>query len=51
VEGTRLTTKGKEHLAYNPRLRNPVDWRKVAALATFADIIVTPSYCSLLAAF
>ncbi|MBO4849775.1 MAG: hypothetical protein J5529_02610 [Prevotella sp.] len=32
---------GKEYLADNPRLLNPVDWGKVAALATIAGIVVT----------
>lgn len=41
VEGARLTNYGKEYIADNPRLRNPVDWGKVAAIATIVGIIVT----------
>ena len=41
VEGARLTTYGKEYLADNPRLRNPVNWGKVAAIAAIVSIVVT----------
>ena len=41
VEDARLTNMGKEYLADNPRLRNPVDWGKVAAISTIAGIVVT----------
>lgn len=41
VEGARLTNYGKEYLADNPKLRTPVDWAKVAAIATIVGIIVT----------
>ena len=33
LEGAALTTMGKEYLADNPRLRNPIDWGKVGAIA------------------
>lgn len=41
VEDARLTNYGKEYIADNPRLRNPIDWGKVAAIATIVGIIVT----------
>ena len=41
VEGGRLTTMGKEYLRDNPRLRNPVNWGKVASVTAIVSIIVT----------
>ena len=41
VEGARLTNMGKEYLADNPKLRNPVNWGKVAAIAAIVSIVVT----------
>ena len=43
VEDARLTTMGKEYLADNPKLRNPVDWKwvvttTIAAIAVFGSI-------------
>ena len=40
-EAARLTDFGKEYIADNPRLRNPTDWGKVAAIASIVGIIVT----------
>ncbi len=41
VEDARLTNYGKEYLADNPRLRNPINWAKVGAIGTFIGIVVT----------
>ena len=40
-EAARLTDFGKEYIADNPRLWNPINWAKVAAVATIAGVIVT----------
>ena len=41
VEDARLTNYGKEYLADNPRLRNPINWAKVGAIGTIVGIVVT----------
>ena len=33
VEVARLTDKGKLYIMQNPRLRNPINWTRVAAIA------------------
>jgi len=50
VEGARLTTYGKEYLADNPHLYNPVNWAMVSAIVaavgsigTIITIIITCS--------
>lgn len=40
-EDARLTDYGKEYIADNPRLRTPVNWGKVAAIATIEGILIT----------
>lgn len=52
VEDARLTNYGKEYIADNPRLRNPVDWKWIistflAALAATAGILALIIACSL----
>ena len=41
VEDAVLTNYGKEYIADNPKLRNPVNWNKVAAIAAIVGVIVT----------
>ena len=41
VEDAKLTTMGKEYMRDNPRLRNPVNWGKVAAITAILSIVVT----------
>jgi len=38
VEDAKLSTIGKEYLREFPRLRNPVDWEKVAAVLLLVAI-------------
>lgn len=33
VEDARLTNYGKEYIADNPKLRNPVNWKAITAIA------------------
>jgi hypothetical protein len=52
VEGARLTNYGKEYVADNPRLRNPVDWKWaittiLAAIAAAAAVAALFVACSL----
>ena len=52
VEDARLTNYGKEYLAGNPKLRNPIDWKwivttillAITAIAAVATLFVA---CSL----
>ena len=52
VEDARLTNYGKEYIADNPRLRNPIDWKWIistflAAVAAAAGIFALIIACSL----
>lgn len=49
----RITPFGREYLAMNPSLRNPVDWRwvittAIATVAALASIVALFVSCSLL---
>ena len=51
-EAAQLTTYGKNYLAENPKLRNPVDWKWVgttfiAAIAALAAVAALFLACSL----
>lgn len=51
-EAARLTTFGKNYLAENPKLRNPIDWKWVAttfiaAIAALAAVAALFVACSL----
>lgn len=48
LEGAALTTMGKEYLADNPQLHNPIDWVKVGAIAGIIAAII--SFCTLMLA-
>lgn len=53
MEDARLTPFGREYLAENPSLRNPVDWRwvittAIATVAALASIVALFVSCSLL---
>ena len=52
VDDAKLTNYGKEYIADNPRLRNPVDWKWIiptvlAAVAATAGILALIIACSL----
>lgn len=53
MEDARITPFGREYLAENPSLRNPVDWRwvittAIATVAALASIVALFVSCSLL---
>ena len=34
------TSKGRRYVDHNPKLHNPIDWEKVAAIAAIISVIV-----------
>lgn len=40
IEDVVITSKGRRYVDHNPKLRNPVDWQKVAAIAAITSAIV-----------
>ena len=40
IESAKLTPKGREYIHFNPRLHNPVNWSKVAAMGTIASVVI-----------
>lgn len=41
VEAARLTNEGKQYLCENPRLSNPTDWGKIAAITGIIALIIS----------
>lgn len=41
VEDPWLTQYGRQYLAENPRLANPTDWTKLAAVAAVASVLMS----------
>lgn len=41
VADSRLTQYGRQYLAENPRLTNPIDWGKAAAIIAAVGVIVS----------
>lgn len=40
IEDVAITSKGRRYVDHNPKLRNPVDWQKVAAIAAIISVII-----------
>lgn len=40
IEDVAITSKGRRYVDYNPKLHNPIDWEKVAAIAAIISVIV-----------
>ena len=40
IEDVAITSKGRRYVDHNPKLRNPIDWEKVAAIAAIISVIV-----------
>lgn len=41
VVDSRMTERGRQYLAENPRLTNPIEWGKVAAIIGAVGIVVS----------
>lgn len=41
IEAVRLTRMGKAYIHSNPKLRNPINWSKIAAIATILSVLVS----------
>ncbi len=41
VVDSKLTQRGRQYLAENPRLSNPTDWTKWAAVAAAASVLIS----------
>ena len=40
IEDVAITSKGRRYVDHNPKLHNPIDWEKVAAIAAIISVIV-----------
>lgn len=40
IEDVAITSKGCRYVDHNPKLHNPIDWEKVAAIAAITSAIV-----------
>ena len=40
-DDVKLTANGREYLYYNPKLRNPVNWGKISAIAAISGTVIT----------
>ena len=40
IEDVAITSKGRRYVDHNPKLHNPIDWEKVAAIAAIISAIV-----------
>lgn len=40
IEDVAITSKGRRYVDHNPKLRNPVDWQKILAVASVISVII-----------
>lgn len=40
IEDVAITSKGRRYVDHNPKLHNPIDWEKVAAIAAIISVII-----------
>lgn len=40
IEDVAITSNGRRYVDHNPKLRNPVDWQKILAVASVISVII-----------